>query len=177
MARGKSKRSGRGARPGAEHVRLTWPDRTPPTLADDATADDLLTVERVEPAWGEDPKGQGHLPLRPAEGQWRNKLIRGDNLLAMQALLSELEGKLRLVYIDPPYATGLSYYTLASIGDAQLERRAYRDQQAGGLVGYLEQMQPRLLAIHRLLADDGALFLHCDWRANSALRLLSLIHI
>ncbi|MEQ9323442.1 MAG: site-specific DNA-methyltransferase, partial [Polyangiaceae bacterium] len=133
---------------------------------------DLLTVERVEPAWGEDPKGQGHLPLRPAEGQWRNKLIRGDNLLAMQALLSELEGKLRLVYIDPPYATGLSYYTLASIGDAQLERRAYRDQQAGGLVGYLEQMQPRLLAIHRLLADDGALFLHCDWRANSALRLL-----
>ena len=163
--------SGRSARPGAQHVSLIWPGREPPTLPQTG-AEDLVTVERVEPAWGEDRKGQGHLPLRPADGQWRNKLIRGDNLLAMQALLPELEGKLRLVYIDPPYATGLSYYTLASVGDAQLERRAYRDQQAGGLVGYLDQMQPRLLAIHRLLADDGALFLHCDWRANSALRIL-----
>lgn len=173
MARGKSKRGGRGARPGAEHVRLTWPDRSPLTpSAAHATADDLLMVERVEPAWSADSQGQGQLPLRPPEGQWRNKLIRGDNLLAMQALLPGLEGKLRLVYIDPPYATGLSYYTLSSVGEAKIERRAYRDQQVGGLVGYLEQMQPRLAAIHRLLADDGALFLHCDWRANSALRLL-----
>lgn len=173
MARGKSKRSGRSARPGAEHVSLTWPGRdaaSPSTMV--ATPEDLVTIERVEPGWGQDPKGQGHLPLRPADGQWRNKLVRGDNLLAMQALMPELEGKLRLVYVDPPFATGLSYYTLASVGDAQLERRAYRDQQTGGLVGYLEQMEPRLRAIHQLLADDGALFLHCDWRANSALRML-----
>src|SRR5690606_15971617 len=76
-------------------------------------------------------------------------------------------------YIDPPYATGLSYYTQTDVGDGRtLARRAYRDQTADGMVGYLEAMQARLAAIHEILADDGKLFLHCDWRANSMLRLV-----
>jgi adenine-specific DNA-methyltransferase len=171
MAKSKSQR-GRAARPGAQHVRLSWPGKEP--LGDEilASPDDIAVVERVEPDWLEDGRGQGALLLSPPAESWRNLLIGGDNLLAMHALMPRLEGRLQLVYIDPPFATGLSYYTLTGVGDTTVERRAYRDQQTGGFVGYLAQMRERLVVMHRLLRDEGHMFLHCDWRANSALRLL-----
>src|SRR5690606_6770482 len=101
-------------------------------------------------------------------------LVRGDNLVAMGALAERLRGRVDLVYIDPPYATGLSYYSQTDLGDGarSLARRAYRDQTTDGMVGYLDAMHARLSAIHKLLADHGKLFVHCDWRANSMIRLV-----
>ena len=137
-------------------VELTWPGKRADLAgARLASEDDLELVECIG-------------------GRGENLVVHGDNLLCMHALRKRIGGKIKLIYIDPPYATGLSYYTLTDVGDAgaAIERRAYRDQRAGGMVGYLEHMHERLSAMHGLLADDGHLFLHCDWRANSALRIL-----
>src|SRR3954471_8648680 len=72
---------------------------------------------------------------------WRNKLIWGDNLLVMGSLLEKFAGKIDLVYIDPPFATGADFSYTTQIGDAEievrkeqslLEEKAYRDTWGRG---------------------------------------------
>jgi len=139
-----------------QDIELTWPNKGPLVEPRLAASGDLRIIERMG------ARGNGQ----------RNLLVHGDNLLAMHALCDDLEGQIDLIYIDPPYATGMSYYTLTKVGGEAVERRAYRDQPVGGMVGYLEHMRHRLTMMRRLLSDQGKLFLHCDWRANSALRIL-----
>jgi adenine-specific DNA-methyltransferase len=151
-------------------IELSWPGKRPVApLA--GTVDDLEMIERVEP-----PRHdlQAALPYPTTQSDWRNLLVRGDNLVAMGALAERLRGRVDLVYIDPPYATGLSYYSQTELGEGagSLARRAYRDQTRDGMIGYLDAMHARLAAIHELLADHGKLFVHCDWRANSMIRLV-----
>src|SRR5437773_2758450 len=76
------------------------------------------------------------------EAGWRNKLIWGDNLLVMGSLLDKFAGKIDLIYIDPPFATGLDFSFTAPIGDAGDEvfkeqsaivEKWYRDTRGGGL--------------------------------------------
>lgn len=96
-------------------------------------------------------------------------LIHGDNKLALCALLQEpfkqmlaACGGLKLVYIDPPFCTGL---------DFNVERKtAYSDKWDA--CEYLTMLQERLLLIRQLLADDGCIYVHCDWRTSSKMRLL-----
>ena len=98
-----------------------------------------------------------------------NRLIWGDNLLTMQALLSQgYEGKVDLVYIDPPFLTSEDYHfrlSLPGYGDVTklpslLERLAYRDTWDGGIDSYLDMLFPRLQLIRRLLSGKGSLYLH-----------------
>jgi adenine-specific DNA-methyltransferase len=108
-----------------------------------------------------------HLPLQSAEtfgaeAAWRNKLIRGDNLLVMQSLLPEYAGKIDLVYIDPPFATGEDF----SIA----QQLAYRDTWKPG--SYLAMIAERLRLIRELLSPKGSLFLHCDWHVGHLLRTI-----
>jgi DNA modification methylase len=133
-------------------IELTWPGKDLGDLSPTAFRE-LELIERVGASTPD------------------NLLIHGDNLAAMRALLERYEGGIDLIYIDPPFATGLSYYSQTTVGDDEVERRAYRDR-AGGMVEYLAAMQPRIALMHRLLSPEGKLFLHCDWRANSMLRLI-----
>jgi adenine-specific DNA-methyltransferase len=95
-----------------------------------------------------------------AEAAWRNKLIWGDNLLVMQSLLPEYAGKIDLIYIDPPFATGTDF----SFG----RQLAYRDTWKPN--PYLMMMAERLRLIRELLSPGGSLFLHCDWHVGHLLR-------
>ena len=72
------------------------------------------------------------------EDGWKNKLIWGDNLLVMGSLLEKFAGKIDLIYIDPPFATGTNFSFMAQIGESDqreciqrsnhiLEEKAYRD--------------------------------------------------
>jgi DNA modification methylase len=113
------------------------------------------------------------------EPAWRNKLIWGDNKLVMSSLRSELSGQVSLVYIDPPFATGDDFSLRIRVGDTDvlkepsvLEEHAYRDTWGAGYASYLSMMYERLVLIHELLADNGSIFVHCDTRVNSYLRLL-----
>ncbi len=113
------------------------------------------------------------------EAGWRNKLIWVDNLLVMGSLLEKFAGKVDLIYIDPPFATGADFSLTALIGEAgeeiskeasAIEEKAYRDTWGAGTESYLAMMAARLRMIHQLLSPEGSLFLHCDWHVGHLLR-------
>ena len=115
------------------------------------------------------------------EAGWRNKLIWGDNLLVMESLLEKFAGKIDLIYIDPPFATGADFSFTAKIGDEDLEvtkeqssieEKAYRDTWGTGLASYLSTMATRLMLMRDLLAPNGSLLVHVDYRVAHYLKLI-----
>ncbi|MHA1699099.1 MAG: DNA methyltransferase, partial [Promethearchaeota archaeon] len=113
------------------------------------------------------------LGITPVE----NRLIHGDNLLVMKALIDDgLEGQIDLIYIDPPFWSGEDYYTSpiarASPIPAAKNQLAYRDKWKGGLASYLKMIYPRLLLMRRLLSDEGSLFVHVDWHAGHYVKII-----
>ena len=109
----------------------------------------------------------------------RNLLIWGDNRLVMSSLLRDYAGEIKLVYIDPPFDTGDDFSMRLEIGDASvvkersiLEEHAYRDTWGKRPDSWLSMMYERLVLMHELLRDDGTLYVHCDSRVNSFLRLI-----
>jgi DNA modification methylase len=118
------------------------------------------------------PSGNGY-----PGGSPQNRLILGDNLPVMAALLPEYEGRINLVYADPPFFTNRTFS--ARIGRGEDSRRPERWALADGypdswpnLDAYLDFLYARFALIHRLLASDGTFYLHLDWHANSYARLL-----
>jgi DNA modification methylase len=97
----------------------------------------------------------------------RNQLIWGDNKLVMSSLLADYAGKVKLVYIDPPFDTGTDFSYRVAIGETSvmkqpsiLEEHAYRDTWGRGRSSYLQMLYERIVLIHELLSEDGTLFLH-----------------
>jgi adenine-specific DNA-methyltransferase len=118
-----------------------------------------------------------HQAQRAREAEWRNKLIWGDNLLVMGSLLDKFAGRIDLIYIDPPFATGTDFSFTAQIGEHEITRQssatdetAYRDTWKIGVGSYLTMMAERLRLIRDLLSPNGSLFLHCDWHVGHLLR-------
>ena len=115
------------------------------------------------------------------EEGWRNKLIWGDNLLVMGSLLEKFAGKIDLIYIDPPFATGADFTYTAPIGESGekvfkeqsiIEEKAYRDTWGNGLPSWLNMIYPRLGLIHELLSERGVLYFHGDYRVAFHIRTL-----
>lgn len=95
----------------------------------------------------------------------------------MSALLPEYEGRLHLIYADPPFFTNRRYP--ARVGRGEDSRRPKEWQLAEGypdhwsdIDAYLDMLYPRLALMYRLLAPTGTLYLHLDWHANAYARLL-----
>jgi adenine-specific DNA-methyltransferase len=107
-----------------------------------------------------------------------NKIIHGDNLEALKALLPEYEGKVKCIYIDPPYNTGNeSWVYNDNVNDPKLKK------WLGQVVGkeaedltrhdkWLCMMYPRLKLLHKLLSEDGAIFISCDDNEQAHLKLV-----
>ena len=114
--------------------------------------------------------------------EWRNKLIWGDNKYVMSALLEKYAGKIDLIYIDPPFATGANFTTTVTIGDddeleltkeaSAIEELAYRDTWGKGLDSFLQMMYERLVLMRELLSDKGSIYVHVDWRVGSYLKIM-----
>jgi hypothetical protein len=144
------------------------------------------TLEHVdEPR--EETKHQGELfdgRGRQSQG-WTNKLIWGDNKLILSslkagALRQQIEdaGGLKLIYIDPPFDVGADFSMDIEIGGETfhkepnlLEQIAYRDTWGRGTDSFISMIYERLILMRDLLAEDGSIYVHCDWRVNSYLRL------
>lgn len=116
------------------------------------------------------------------ESGWRNKLIWGDNLLVMGSLLEQFTGKIDLIYIDPPFATGADFSFTVPVGESGesvfkeqsvIEEKAYRDTWGDGRDSYLAMMADRLRLLRTLLSPNGSFFLHCDWHVGHLLRSLA----
>ncbi len=147
---------------------LTWPGRSWPTAARPGAPPPLTTVE-----WC---------------GQGPGRLASGDSLDVAQALLNEgLEGRVDLVYVDPPFASQTDYVHEARLdgpADGRVRRSlAYEDSwsrrgvgrgatSAGGMGSYLNMLAPRLEALAKLLSPTGSLWVHLDWRAAYLVRAL-----
>lgn len=112
---------------------------------------------------------------------WFNRLIQGDNLFAMQALLAgdpatglpSMRGKIDLIYIDPPFDSKADYRTKITLPNGDIEQKptvleqfAYSDTWADGTISYLKMLYPRLALIRELLSDKGSIYVHCDWHAG-----------
>jgi len=118
------------------------------------------------------PNGKGY-----PGAQTGNRLILGDNLCVMAGLLPAYEGKIHLIYADPPFFTNRKYP--ARIGRGEDSRKPAEWQMAegyhdhwDGLDTYLDFLYQRLATMYRLLAPNGTLYLHLDWHADSYARLL-----
>lgn len=113
------------------------------------------------------------------EDGWRNKLIWGDNLLVMGSLLEKFAGKIDLIYIDPPFATGADFTFTTQIGQSgqelvkeqsAIEEKAYRDTWGAGAASFLQMIRARLVLMRDLLSESGAIYVHCDHRASHHIR-------
>ncbi len=117
---------------------------------------------------------------------WTNKLIWGDNKLILSSLKNgplreeiEAQGGLKLIYIDPPFDVGADFSMDIEIGGDTftkkpniLEEIAYRDTWGKGADSFLAMIYERLILMRDLLAEDGSIYVHCDWRMQPALRLV-----
>lgn len=114
-----------------------------------------------------------------------NRLIYGDNLLAMAALLAgdednpSMRGKIDLIYIDPPFDSKADYRTSITLPDVVLDQRptvleqfAYSDAWADGTASYLAMIAPRLVLMRELLSDSGSIFVHLDWHVGHYVKIL-----
>jgi len=117
---------------------------------------------------------------------WTNKLIWGDNKLILSSLKNgplregiEKHGGLKLIYIDPPFDVGADFSMDIEIGGDTftkkpniLEEIAYRDTWGKGADSFIAMIYERLVLMRDLLAEDGSIYVHCDWRVNSYVRLV-----
>lgn len=115
------------------------------------------------------------------EEGWRNKLIWGDNKLVMSSLLEKFAGKINLIYIDPPFATGADFKFKIQIGEEAeeitkehsiIEEKAYRDTWGKGLDSYLQMMYERLVLMKELLTDNGSIYVHLDWHVGHYVKVM-----
>ena len=107
-----------------------------------------------------------------------NRIIHGDNLEALKALLPYYEGRIKCIYIDPPYNTGNENWVYNdNVNDPKIKR------WLGKVVGkesedlsrhdkWLCMMYPRLVLLHRLLAEDGVIFVSIDDNEQANLKLI-----
>jgi len=106
----------------------------------------------------EDPKLSYHAKKRVSENDiFDNLLIHGDNLLALKALEQEYAGKVRCIYIDPPFNTGQAF-------------EHYDDGIEHSL--WLSLMRERIVALKRLLKTDGSIWVHCDDNEQAYLKVM-----
>lgn len=146
------------------------------------------TIEQVdEPRSEKDSKIQNTFFDLDNRGRqlkgWTNKLIWGDNKLILSSLKNgplrdeiEKQGGIKLIYIDPPFDIGADFSMDIEIGDETftkkpsiIEEIAYRDTWGKGTDSFISMIYERLLLMKDLLAEDGSIFVHCDWRVDKYL--------
>jgi DNA modification methylase len=115
----------------------------------------------------------------PPGDHWYNRLIWGDNKYIMASLLEEFAGKIDIIYIDPPFATGADFSVKMEIGDVEwtkepsaIEDKAYRDTWGRGLDSYLQMMYERLVLMRELLSEDGFIWVHLDDYAGHYVKII-----
>jgi adenine-specific DNA-methyltransferase len=114
-----------------------------------------------------------------------NRLIYGDNLLAMAALLAgdgdmpSMRGKVDLIYIDPPFDSKADYRTSIKLPGTTIDQKptvmeqfAYSDTWADGTASYLAMIAPRLVLMRELLSSSGSIFVHLDWHVSHYVKLV-----
>lgn len=114
---------------------------------------------------------------KPAADGWMNRIYWGDNLQVMSHLLKEFRGKVNLIYIDPPFDSKADYKKKITLKGQQVkgDATAFEEKQYSDLWindEYFQFMYERITLMRELLANNGSLYIHCDYHVNSHLRLI-----
>ena len=147
------------------------------------------SIELVDEPRAEEPdEANLQLDLFDERGRqrkgWTNKLIWGDNKLILSSLKNgplreeiETHGGLKLIYIDPPFDVGADFSMDIEIGGdtftkkpSILEEIAYRDTWGKGADSFIAMIYERLILMRDLLAEDGSIYVHCDWHIGHSLK-------
>ena len=111
------------------------------------------------------------------ENGWINKIFWGDNLQVMSHMLKEYRGKIKLIYIDPPFDSKVDYKKNITIKGKKIsndinsfEEKQYTDIWAND--EYLQFMYERLILMKELLSNEGLIYVHCDWHKSHYLRCI-----
>lgn len=119
--------------------------------------------------------------------KWLNRLVYGDNLLTMQALLAgdpqtglpSLRGKVDLIYIDPPFDSKADYRTSITLPGntisqkpTTIEQFAYADTWEEGTISYLRMICVRLYLLRELLSANGSIYVHIDWHVGAYVKVM-----
>lgn len=141
---GKKERGNRD-RPAASALRLEYPGKK--------SVEEILSY----------PPGR-YIQSTNYEGE-ENRLYHADNLGVLSSLAQDesVSGQVKLVYIDPPFSTASEFHS-------RKQKHAYDDHLIGA--AFIEFLRERLIWIHRLLADDGSLYLHLDERMAFHFRII-----
>ncbi len=170
----------------SKQVELTWNGKS------DEVTNVVLPfqiIEQIDEPRNEEVKmAQGSLDFASGRQMtgWTNKLIWGDNKYILSSLKNgpmrdeiEKEGGIKLIYIDPPFDVGADFSMDVEIGNDSYEKKpnvleqfAYRDTWGKGRDSFLSMIYERLILMKELLADDGSIFIHCDWRLNSSIKIM-----
>ncbi len=147
-------------------------------------AKDVAQQDLLHQSVGRHSRAGGN-PAIENDGEWNNRLIYGDNLLAMAALLAgdehtpSLRGKVDLIYIDPPFDSKADYRTKVTLPGVELEQKptvieqfAYSDTWADGTASYLAMIAPRLVLMRELLSDSGSIYVHLDWHVGHYVKIV-----
>ena len=120
-------------------------------------------------------------------GSWMNRLVYGDNLLTIQALLAgdpqtglpSLGGKVDLIDIDPPFDSKADYRTKVVLPGVDIQQKptvveqfAYADTWEEGTISYLKMIYKRLILMKELLSDTGTVYVHIDWHIDSYVKIM-----
>jgi len=168
-------RQGENQVSGVDRTELVWPGKRKEVERVELPFQTIETIN--EPRTG---KGTADL-LRSlsADDSWKNRLIWGDNHLVTGSLLKEFKGKIDLIYIDPPFATGDDFSFEVRVGDQEitkepsaLEVKAYRDTWGKGMQSYLQMMYDRLVLMKELLSDRGSIYVHLDWHVGHYMKMV-----
>ncbi|HET7162929.1 MAG TPA: DNA methyltransferase, partial [Rhodanobacteraceae bacterium] len=163
-------------------VELVWNGKTRDVCT---TVLPFQTLEHVDEPREETKTQRELFDARGRQTQgWTNKLIWGDNKLILSSLKAgalrrqiEDAGGLKLIYIDPPFDVGADFSMDIEVGGETfhkepnlLEQIAYRDTWGRGADSFIAMIYERLILMRDLLAEDGSIYVHCDWRVNALIR-------
>jgi DNA modification methylase len=141
---------------GADGPELSWPGKPP---KESLKAGVPAQLQRLE------------ILAKKAKPKSPNRLIHGENLGVMDRLIKDSPGAFQMIYLDPPFATGMDFlYSTDTGSKGRVKAKAYKDKWRKG--EYLTMMYERLWRVHQLLAEEGSIYLHVDYRAASALRFI-----
>ena len=172
---------------GSKEMELVWPGKTESV---EQVVLPFQSIEQIDEPRTEDSQNLGLFDWDDSSGRqtggWSNKLIWGDNKLILSSLSRgpmrqkiDAAGGLKLVYIDPPFDVGYDFSMDIAVGDdsfskepSVLEQFAYRDTWGNGAESFASMIYERILLIKDLLADDGSIFVHCDWRTSQLIRMI-----
>ncbi|MFX1338663.1 MAG: site-specific DNA-methyltransferase [Promethearchaeota archaeon] len=162
-------------------VKLNWNNKIQPDLIKltDQERKPLKSAEIIMSPINEKIKTYKSFLEQKTNDDWHNMLIWGDNISVMSTLLKEFAGKINLIYIDPPFATGGEFNLKIHIGEANnskkytsLNQKAYSDNWREGVNYYLNFMYERLFLMRELLSDTGSIYVHLDWHVGHYIKVI-----